>query len=103
MGKVGFFPSKYVAKLHPGERALQVVHPIQVAEQPGLGGPDNPGGPGGSSAKLVRDQVHLFVLPLIAGLKAATFVCNANKSNMTFWNNLSILFIRHYVLNRHFS
>ncbi|XP_022649695.1 uncharacterized protein LOC111245510 isoform X3 [Varroa destructor] len=60
MGKVGFFPSKYVAKLHPGERALQVVHPIQVAEQPGLGGPDNPGGPGGSSAKLVRDQLTKF-------------------------------------------
>ncbi|OQR76830.1 hypothetical protein BIW11_02999 [Tropilaelaps mercedesae] len=65
MGKVGFFPSKYVAKLHPGERTLQVVHPIQVAEQPGTAGPDNPGAPGASypltTTKLVRDQIVIQV------------------------------------------
>lgn len=69
MGKVGFFPSKYVAKLHPGERALQVVHPIQVAETGPLA--DLSGGPSGGpqvppgqqptqhsmTAKFVRDQV----------------------------------------------
>ncbi|XP_064476950.1 uncharacterized protein LOC135390906 isoform X2 [Ornithodoros turicata] len=48
LGKVGFFPSKYVAKLHPGERALQVLHTIQVLE-------------GQEPVKLLRDQIVIQV------------------------------------------
>ncbi|XP_076353539.1 SH3 and cysteine-rich domain-containing protein isoform X3 [Tachypleus tridentatus] len=44
LGKVGFFPSKYVTKLHPGERPLQVIHSIQLSN-------------GESEVKLLRDQV----------------------------------------------
>ncbi|KAK9501080.1 hypothetical protein O3M35_002194 [Rhynocoris fuscipes] len=32
LGRVGYFPSKYVAKVQPGERALQVTHNLQVAD-----------------------------------------------------------------------
>ncbi|KAH8034963.1 hypothetical protein HPB51_003804 [Rhipicephalus microplus] len=46
LGRVGFFPSKYVAKLHPGERALQVLHSIQVMD-------------GQEPVKLLRDQLRL--------------------------------------------
>ncbi|XP_028966591.1 uncharacterized protein LOC100905273 [Galendromus occidentalis] len=64
MGKVGFFPSKYVAKLHPGERALQVVHPIQVAETGLLSdssGPSSGSQPPQQQTKFVRDQIVIQV------------------------------------------
>ncbi|KAL1116817.1 hypothetical protein AAG570_005287 [Ranatra chinensis] len=32
LGRVGYFPSKFVAKLQPGERPLQVTHNLQVAD-----------------------------------------------------------------------
>ncbi|XP_037556210.1 uncharacterized protein LOC119433142 isoform X4 [Dermacentor silvarum] len=48
LGRVGFFPSKYVAKLHSGERALQVVHSIQVMD-------------GQEPVKLLRDQIVIQV------------------------------------------
>ncbi|CAN8004526.1 unnamed protein product, partial [Ixodes hexagonus] len=48
MGRSGFFPSKYVAKLHSGERALQVVHSIQVLD-------------GHEPVKLLRDQIVIQV------------------------------------------
>ncbi|XP_075731573.1 SH3 and cysteine-rich domain-containing protein isoform X6 [Rhipicephalus microplus] len=48
LGRVGFFPSKYVAKLHPGERALQVLHSIQVMD-------------GQEPVKLLRDQIVIQV------------------------------------------
>lgn len=31
LGKVGYFPSKYVTKLQPGERVLQVTDNLRVA------------------------------------------------------------------------
>ncbi|RWS26174.1 uncharacterized protein B4U80_09535, partial [Leptotrombidium deliense] len=31
-GHVGYFPSKYVAKLFPGEKPLQMTHTIQVSD-----------------------------------------------------------------------
>lgn len=47
LGKVGYFPSKYVTKLFPGERPLQVIHTVQVND-------------GEFVIKLLRDQVgHL--------------------------------------------
>ncbi|XP_037527664.2 LOW QUALITY PROTEIN: uncharacterized protein LOC119404989 [Rhipicephalus sanguineus] len=48
LGRVGFFPSKYVAKLHSGERALQVLHSIQVMD-------------GQEPVKLLRDQIVIQV------------------------------------------
>jgi hypothetical protein len=45
MGRIGYFPSKYVTKLHPGEKPLQVTHNLQVTD-----GADN-------GLKLLRDQV----------------------------------------------
>ena len=45
LGKIGFFPSKYVAKLAPNEKPLQVTHNLQINE--------NDGG-----FKLLRDQVR---------------------------------------------
>ena len=48
LGKIGFFPSKYVAKLAPNERPLQVTHNLQISEtEDGLN-------------KLLRDQVKLL-------------------------------------------
>lgn len=44
LGKVGFFPSKYVTKLFPGERPLQVIHTVQVND-------------GDFAIKLMREQV----------------------------------------------
>ncbi|XP_044755270.1 uncharacterized protein LOC123314203 [Coccinella septempunctata] len=43
-GRVGFFPSKYVLKLSPGEKPLQVTHNLQVGE-------------GESGMMLLRDQI----------------------------------------------
>ncbi|EEC02528.1 stac, putative [Ixodes scapularis] len=54
MGRSGFFPSKYVAKLHSGERALQVVHSIQVLD-------------GHEPVKLLRDQIVIQVGDEIEG------------------------------------
>lgn len=61
LGKVGFFPSKYVTKLFPGERPLQVIHTVQVND-------------GDFAIKLMREQVstargsltnnHLFLSPM---------------------------------------
>ena len=47
MGKPGFFPSKYVTKLFPGEKPLQLCHTIQVSD-------------GDVTVKLLRDQVHFI-------------------------------------------
>lgn len=45
MTGLGYFPSKYVTKLHPGEKPLQVTHNLQVTD-----GAEN-------GLKLLRDQV----------------------------------------------
>lgn len=43
LGRVGYFPSQYVAKLQPGETPLQVKHNLQVGDN-----------------MLLRDQVSTF-------------------------------------------
>ena len=43
LGKVGFFPSKYITKLQAGERPLQVTHNLQVTD-------------GQDGMRLLRDQ-----------------------------------------------
>ena len=50
MGRIGYFPSKYVTKLHPGERPLQVTHNLQVTD-----GAEN-------GLKLLRDQVRYSMI-----------------------------------------
>ena len=45
LGQVGYFPSKYVTKLFPGERPLQVIHTVQVND-------------GEFATKLIREQVR---------------------------------------------
>lgn len=45
LGRVGYFPSKYVIKLEPGEKPLQVTHNLQVQD-------------GESGIMLLRDQVR---------------------------------------------
>ena len=45
LGKVGFFPSKYITKLQAGERPLQVTHNLQVTD-------------GQDGMRLLRDQVR---------------------------------------------
>ncbi|XP_045474668.1 uncharacterized protein LOC123680682 isoform X5 [Harmonia axyridis] len=54
-GRVGFFPSKYVLKLSPGEKPLQVTHNLQVGE-------------GDSGMMLLRDQVVIQVGEEIDGM-----------------------------------
>ncbi|XP_035710620.1 uncharacterized protein LOC110853970 isoform X3 [Folsomia candida] len=49
MGRVGYFPSKYVTKLHTGEKPLQVTHNLQVTD-----GADN-------GLKLLRDQIVIQI------------------------------------------
>ena len=46
MGRIGYFPSKYVTKLHPGEQPLQVMHTVHVND-------------GETSIKLLNEQVSL--------------------------------------------
>ncbi|XP_049845154.1 uncharacterized protein LOC126297890 isoform X7 [Schistocerca gregaria] len=47
-GRVGYFPSKYVIKLQPGEKALQVTHNLQVSD-------------GNNGLMLLRDQIVIQV------------------------------------------
>nr|CAD7262089.1 unnamed protein product [Timema shepardi] len=48
LGRVGYFPSKYVIKLQPGERPLQVTHNLQVSD-------------GDNGLMLLRDQIVIQV------------------------------------------
>ena len=45
LGKVGYFPSNYVTKLNPGERAMQVLSGLEIME-------------GEESIKLLKEQVN---------------------------------------------
>lgn len=47
LGQVGYFPSKYVTKLFPGERPLQVIHTVQVNDGEF------------QATKLIREQVMI--------------------------------------------
>ncbi|XP_072155893.1 uncharacterized protein [Bemisia tabaci] len=48
LGRVGYFPSKYVTKLQPGERPLQVIHNLQVKD-------------GDCGLTLLRDQIVIQI------------------------------------------
>ncbi|XP_018568029.1 uncharacterized protein LOC108908470 [Anoplophora glabripennis] len=48
LGKVGFFPSKYVSKLSSGEKPLQVTHNLQVSD-------------GDNGLMLLRDQIVIQI------------------------------------------
>lgn len=48
LGRIGFFPSKYVVRLTPGERPLQVTHNLQVSD-------------GDSGLMLLKDQIVIQV------------------------------------------
>ncbi|KAG8197102.1 hypothetical protein JTE90_004363 [Oedothorax gibbosus] len=48
MGKIGYFPSKYVTKLHSGEQPLQVLHSVHVND-------------GESSHKLLSEQIVIQI------------------------------------------
>ncbi|XP_054717614.1 uncharacterized protein LOC129227009 [Uloborus diversus] len=48
LGKIGYFPSKYVTKLHPGEQPLQVTHTVHVND-------------GESGLKLLTDQIVIQI------------------------------------------
>ncbi|GFS67083.1 uncharacterized protein NPIL_698301 [Nephila pilipes] len=48
MGKIGYFPSKYVTKLHPGEQPLQVIHSVHVND-------------GESGLKLLSEQIVIQI------------------------------------------
>lgn len=48
LGRIGFFPSKYVTKIQPGERPLQVTHNLQMAD-------------GEEGLTLLRDQIVIQV------------------------------------------
>ena len=43
-GKIGYFPARYVEKIHPGEKVLEVVHGLEISE-------------GDSGVKLLKEQV----------------------------------------------
>lgn len=68
LGRIGFFPSKYVTKLQVGERPLQVTHNLQVSD-------------GDNGLTLLRDQVtlpqslyvHLCLLTLERGVVCSKF------------------------------
>jgi hypothetical protein len=53
LGQIGFFPSKYVAKLAPNEKPLQVTHNLQLG-----GNDDGTDSDPNRLTKLLRDQVH---------------------------------------------
>ncbi|VEN64193.1 unnamed protein product [Callosobruchus maculatus] len=55
LGKIGFFPSKYVSKLSPGEKALQVTHNLQVSD-------------GENGLMLLRDQIVIQVGEEVDGM-----------------------------------
>ncbi|KAL0277870.1 UNVERIFIED_CONTAM: hypothetical protein PYX00_004997 [Menopon gallinae] len=55
LGRVGYFPSKYVMKLEPGERPLQVTHNLQVQD-------------GDTGLMLLRDQIVIQVGEDIDGM-----------------------------------
>ncbi|KFM74808.1 hypothetical protein X975_18307, partial [Stegodyphus mimosarum] len=48
MGKIGYFPSKYVTKLHSGEQPLQVIHTVHLND-------------GGTSVKLLNEQIVIQI------------------------------------------
>ncbi|XP_021916458.1 SH3 and cysteine-rich domain-containing protein isoform X4 [Zootermopsis nevadensis] len=48
LGRIGYFPSKYVIKLQPGEKPLQVTHNLQVSD-------------GDNGLMLLRDQIVIQV------------------------------------------
>ncbi|XP_048522314.1 uncharacterized protein LOC109542090 isoform X2 [Dendroctonus ponderosae] len=54
-GKTGFFPSKYVSKLSPGEKPLQVTHNLQVTD-------------GDNGLMLLRDQIVIQIGEEIEGM-----------------------------------
>ena len=43
-GKVGYFPARYVERVHPGERVLEVVQGLEISE-------------GDAGVKLLKEQV----------------------------------------------
>ena len=53
LGQIGFFPSKYVAKLAPNEKPLQVTHNLQLG-----GNDDGTDSDPNRLTKLLRDQVY---------------------------------------------
>ncbi|XP_037077290.1 SH3 and cysteine-rich domain-containing protein 3-like isoform X1 [Pollicipes pollicipes] len=55
LGKVGFFPSKYITKLQPGERPLQVTHNLQVSD-------------GQDGLRLLRDQIVIQIGEEVDGM-----------------------------------
>ncbi|XP_050305284.1 uncharacterized protein LOC126742589 isoform X2 [Anthonomus grandis grandis] len=55
LGKMGFFPSKYVSKLSPGEKPLQVTHNLQVSD-------------GDNGLMLLRDQIVIQIGEEIDGM-----------------------------------
>lgn len=64
LGRLGFFPSKYVTKIQPGERPLQVTHNLQVAD-------------GEEGLTLLRDQIVIQVRVGIVCFSAFIVVINA--------------------------
>lgn len=50
LGRVGYFPSKYVARLQAGERPLQVLQNLQISD-----------GDKSGSMTLLRDQIVVQV------------------------------------------
>lgn len=50
MGRVGYFPSKYVVRLNANEKPLQVTHNLQVSD-----------GERGENMTLLRDQIVIQV------------------------------------------
>ena len=53
LGQIGFFPSKYVVKLAPNEKPLQVTHNLQLG-----GNDDGADSDPNRLTKLLRDQVQ---------------------------------------------
>ncbi|XP_059351625.1 uncharacterized protein LOC130691526 isoform X2 [Daphnia carinata] len=56
LGKIGFFPSKYVAKLAPNEKPLQVTHNLQLG-----GNDDATDSDPNRLTKLLRDQIVIQI------------------------------------------
>jgi hypothetical protein len=61
LGRIGYFPSKYVIKLQPGERPLQVTHNLQVSD-------------GDNGLTLLRDQVSLVTYRYKYAIRAAPLI-----------------------------
>lgn len=90
LGRVGYFPSKYCAKLAAGEKPLQVTHNLQVSD-----------GERGENMTLLRDQIviqvrQIFLSCQIADNSSENWHDDRNQFLMVLFIEIWMIFSRHF-------